>query len=93
MTQIEIIKLEKDGCAPCVWLGKTLEANVERLESAGATLTTLNISENPSLIDEYKITSVPVLVFKRNDIEMTRVPGNVNFDDVLAAVEFAKFKK
>lgn len=90
---IEIIKLEKDGCAPCVWLGKTLEANADRLESEGATLTTLNISENPSLIDEYKITSVPVLVFKRNGIEMTRVHGNVNFDDVLAAIEYTKFKK
>lgn len=90
---IEIIKLEKDGCSPCVWLGKTLEANAARLESEGATLTTLNISENPALIDEYKITSVPVLVFKRNGIEMTRVHGNVNFDDVLAATEFAKFKK
>lgn len=93
MTQIEIIKLEKDGCAPCVWLGKTLKANASRLESAGARLITLNISENPTLIDEYKITSVPVLIFKRSGIEMTRVPGNVNFDDVLAAVEFAKFKK
>lgn len=93
MTQIEIIKLEKDGCSPCVWLGKTLEANAQRLESEGATLTTLNISENPSLIDEYAITSVPVLVFKRNDVEMTRVYGNVNFDDVLAAIEYAKFKK
>mgnify|MGYP000895452671 FL=1 len=89
MTQIEIIKLEKDGCSPCVWLGKTLEANAQRLESEGATLTTLNISENPALIDEY----VPVLVFKRNGIEMTRVHGNVNFDDVLGALEYAKFKK
>lgn len=93
MTQIEIIKLEKDGCSPCVWLGKTLEANAARIESVGATLTTLNISENPALIDEYQITSVPVLVFKRNGIEMTRVYGNVNFDDVLAAIEYAKFKK
>lgn len=93
MTQIEIIKLEKDGCAPCKWLGKTLEANATRLETEGATLTTLNISENPTLIDEYKITSVPVLVFKRNGVEMTRVHGNVNFDDVLAAVEYTKFKK
>jgi len=90
---IEIIKLEKDGCAPCVWLGKTLEANAQRLESEGATLTTLSISENPSLIDEYKITSVPVLVFKRNGAEITRVHGNVNFDDVLAAIEYTKFKK
>lgn len=93
MTQIEIINLEKDGCSPCVWLGKTLEANAQRLESEGATLTTLNVSENPTLIDEYKITSVPVLVFKRNGIEMTRVHGNVNFDDVLAAIEYTKFKK
>lgn len=93
MTKIEIIKLEKDGCSPCVWLGKTLEANAQRLESEGATLTTLNISENPTLIDKYKITSVPILVFKRNGIEMTRVHGNVNFDDVLAAIEYTKFKK
>lgn len=93
MTQIEIIKLEKDGCSPCVWLGKTLEANTARLESEGAAVTTLNVSENPSLIDEYKITSVPVLVFKRNGVEITRVHGNVNFDDVLAALEYAKFKK
>lgn len=90
---IEIIKLEKDGCPPCKWLGRTLADNAERLESEGATLTTLNISENPSLIDEYKITSVPVLVFKRNVVEMARVHGNVNFDDVLAAIEYAKFKK
>ena len=93
MTQIEIIKLEKDGCAPCKWLGRTLADNAARLESEGTTLTTLNINENPSLIDEYKITSVPVLVFKRNGVEMTRVHGNVNFDDVLAAIEYAKFKK
>lgn len=93
MTQIEIIKLEKDGCPPCKWLGRTLADNAARLESEGASLTTMNISENPSLIDEYGITSVPVLVFKRNDVEMTRVHGNVNFDDVLAAIEFAKFKK
>lgn len=93
MTQIEIIKLEKDGCSPCIWLGKTLEANAQRLESEGATLTTLNISENPALIKEYNINSAPVLVFKRNGIEMTRVHGNVNFDDVLAAVEYAKFRK
>jgi len=90
---IEIIKLEKDGCAPCKWLGRTLADNAARLESEGTTLTTLNINENPSLIDEYKITSVPVLVFKRNGVEMTRVHGNVNFDDVLAAIEYAKFKK
>lgn len=90
---IEIIKLEKDGCPPCKWLGRTLADNAERIESEGATLTTLNISEMPHLIDEYKITSVPVLVFKRNGAEMTRVHGNVNFDDVLAALEFAKFKK
>ncbi|MGY3188769.1 thioredoxin family protein [Lysinibacillus sp. TE18511] len=92
MTQIKIIKLEKDGCPPCKWLGRTLADNAARLESEGATLTTMNISENPSLIDEYKITSVPVLVFKRNGVEMTRVHGNVNFDDVLAAIEYAKFK-
>jgi len=93
MAQIEIIKLEKDGCPPCKWLGRTLADNLQRLESEGASLTTLNISENPSLVDEYKITSVPVLVFKRNGVEMTRVHGNVNFDDVLAAIEYAKFKK
>ena len=90
---IEIIKLEKDGCAPCKWLGRTLADNAARLESEGTTLTTLNINENPSLIDEYKITSVPVLVFKRNGVEMTRVHGNVNFDDVLSAIEYARFKR
>lgn len=93
MTQIEIIKLEKDGCPPYKWLGKTLEANAARLELEGATLTTLNISENPTLIDEYNINGAPVLVFKRNGVEMTRVHGNVNFDDVLVAIEYAKFKK
>jgi thioredoxin 1 len=82
---ITIKKFEKPGCRPCAALDAYL--NDKDLDKLGVTLekvdvTTLTDDELAAL----KISSVPVLIFYRNGIEMARSVGlNAidEFDDCL----------
>jgi thioredoxin 1 len=82
---ITIKKFEKPGCRPCAALDAYL--NEKDLDKLGVTLekvdvTTLTDDELAAL----KISSVPVLIFYRNGIEMARSVGlNAidEFDDCL----------
>jgi thioredoxin 1 len=82
---ITIKKFEKPGCRPCAVLDAYL--NEKDIEKLGVTIekvdvTTLTDDELAAL----KISSVPVLIFYRNGIEMARSVGlNAidEFDDCL----------
>ena len=90
MTQIHIVKLEQDDCMPCKALSFAINANMDAIESAGATIDTHNVTQEPELIEKYGISSTPTLIFYRNGVEMTRLPGKVAFAEVLDAIEYAK---
>lgn len=90
---IEIIKLEKNGCMPCIALGYALNEAAEEIAELGATVTTINVSNTPEAIEEYGITSVPVLVFVRNGHEMGRITGNVNIEEVLETIDNINFTR
>lgn len=92
-TQITIKKITKNGCTPCKVVGYMLNAESERLSAEGATVEEINISQNAEAIEQYAIMSTPVLIFERNGIEVNRINGMCNFDDVLGAIELSRFKK
>jgi thioredoxin 1 len=82
---ITIKKFEKANCRPCAALDAYL--NEKDLDKLGVTLEKVDVS---TLTDDelaaLKISSVPVLVFYRNGIEMARAVGlNAidEFDDCL----------
>jgi thioredoxin 1 len=60
------------------------------LFNAGATLVNIDIEEQPEVIDQYGLTSVPVLVFERNGVEVGRIVGLVGTEEIIEAIEFAK---
>lgn len=106
MTQIEIIKLEQDGCMPCKALSFAIDANKDVIAEAGAIVKSYNITQTPkvvntdlaqdgddedlTLVDKFGISSTPVLIFFRNGVEMTRLAGKVAFAEVLDAIDYAK---
>jgi thioredoxin 1 len=85
---ITIKKFSKPDCRPCAALANYI-GDID-LFNAGATLVNIDISEQPEVIDQYGLTSVPVLVLERNGVEVGRIVGLVGTDEIEDAIKFAK---
>jgi thioredoxin 1 len=88
MALISIKKFSRPGCRPCSVLANYLtEIDFAKYD---AELINVDIAEQPEAVDKYKLTSVPVLVFERNGLEITRMIGLHPADAVIDAIEYAK---
>ena len=85
---IKIIKFSKPGCRPCQALANYL-GDID-LFNAGATLVNIDITEHPEVIDQYGLSSVPVMVFERSGVEVHRLVGLRPTEEILDAIEHAK---
>jgi thioredoxin 1 len=88
MAIITIKKFSKKDCRPCAALANYI-GDID-LFNAGATLVNIDIAEQPEVIDQYGLTSVPVLVMERNGVEVGRIVGLVGTEEIIEAIEFAK---
>jgi thioredoxin 1 len=102
MAIITIKKFSKNGCRPCQALANFI-GDVD-LFNAGATLENINISDekikiggkdltSEEVIENYKLQSVPTLLFERNGVEVGRIVGLVGTEEIIEAIEFAKVAK
>ncbi|CAM3634097.1 thioredoxin family protein [Mesobacillus zeae] len=81
-------KFSKPNCRPCQALANYI-GDID-LFNVGATLENIDISEHPEVIDQYGLTSVPVLIFFRNGVEVHRINGLRPTEEIIDAIEFAK---
>lgn len=91
MAIITIKKFSRPGCMPC----RVLENYLGDMDlfGLGATLENIDITEHPEVISKYDLSSVPVLVFERNGVEMTRLIGLRPVDEIIDAIMLAKEAK
>jgi thioredoxin 1 len=88
MAIVTIKKFSKPNCRPCAALANYI-GDID-LFNVGATLVNVDITEQPEVIDQYGLTSVPVLVMERNGVEVGRIVGLVGTEEIIEAIEFAK---
>ena len=88
---VTIKKFSKPNCRPCAALANYI-GDID-LFNAGATLENIDISEKPEVIDQYGLTSVPVLVFERSGVEVHRIIGLRPTEEIIDAIEHAKVAK
>ena len=91
--EITIRKLGKPGCRPCAILSYGIASITDKLTEEHAVVIEHDIVAEPELIAKYGITGVPVLVFERNGVEITRLNGLVSADEIVDAVEYAKVSR
>jgi thioredoxin 1 len=91
MAIITIKKFSRPGCRPCTVLANYI-GDID-LFNAGATLENIDIEERPEVIDQYGLTSVPVLVFERSGVEVHRITGLRPTEEIIDAIEHAKVAK
>jgi thioredoxin 1 len=85
---ITIKKFSKPGCVPCKVLANYL-GEID-LPALNAELVEIDIADQPEAIDQYGLTSVPVLIFERSGVEVTRMIGLRPVEEIVSAIEHAK---
>lgn len=85
---IEILKFSRKTCVPCRVLSNYL-GEVDLAEH-NATLTEIDIDDEPTAIDTHKLSGVPTMIFLRNGIEITRFTGLRGTDEIIDAINVAK---
>jgi thioredoxin 1 len=99
MAIITIKKFSRNGCRPCQALANFI-GDID-LFNAGATLENINISDekikiggkeftSDEIVGNYKLQSVPTLIFERSGVEVGRITGLVGTEEIIDAIEFAK---
>lgn len=83
----ELIKISKPNCAPCMKVEQYLGVIKEQLERNEVKITTHDIVDEPHIIEQYGIMGVPVLIVKRDGVEISRLEGYINGPgEILAAL-------
>lgn len=77
MSKVTVVKFSKDNCRPCHMLAGEL-AKID-FNAVGVNLVEYNVSkpENMYLIDDYRLSSAPVLVIEVDGKEVERIHGYV----------------
>jgi thioredoxin-like negative regulator of GroEL len=58
-----------------------------------AALTEIDIDDEPTSIDTYKLTGVPTVIMLRNGVEITRFTGLRGTDEIIDAINVAKERR
>jgi thioredoxin 1 len=91
MAIITIKKFSRQDCRPCKVLANYL-GEID-LFGLGATLENIDIEENPEVIEQYGLSSVPVIVMERSGVEVHRIIGLRPTEEIIDAIEHAKVAK
>jgi thioredoxin 1 len=66
----KVLKFQASWCGPCKILSSTLSKITTDVE-----IEEIDIEQNPTLTQQYKIRGVPTLVMVEDDVELKRVVG------------------
>jgi thioredoxin 1 len=88
MAIITIKKFSRNDCRPCKALANYL-GDMD-LFGLGATLENIDIEEHPEVVEQYGLSSVPVLVMERSGVEVNRLIGLRPTEEIIDAIEHAK---
>lgn len=79
-----IIDCYGDQCSACVMLAPVFDAAADEL--SGIAFGRINISQYPSIAEEYNIDAMPTLLYYRGGKLVNTVTGSMERDELLAEI-------
>jgi thioredoxin 1 len=87
---IEIKKFFRPNCRPCTVIDNYLGELKETGALDGVVIAHYNALNVPDLVEKYGLSSVPVLIFCRNGLEITRITGMTDQETIVDCVKMAR---
>jgi thioredoxin 1 len=75
-----------EWCGPCRTLAPIVEAVAEQYAST-ARVVKLNVDDNPSVMERYRVEAIPTLILFQDGEEKDRIIGAVSKETIARAVE------
>jgi thioredoxin 1 len=75
-----------EWCGPCRALAPIVEAVAEQYASA-ARVVKLNVDDNPSVVQRYRVQAIPTLILFQDGEEKERIIGTVSQEAIARAIE------
>jgi thioredoxin 1 len=73
-------------CGPCRALAPIVEAVAEQY-AGSAQVVKLNVDDNPSVVEKYRIQAIPTLIVFRDGEEKKRILGAVSREEIARAID------
>jgi len=73
-------------CGPCRTLAPIVEAVAEQY-AGSAQVVKLNVDDNPSVVEKYRIQAIPTLIVFRDGEETQRILGAVSREEITRAID------
>ena len=73
-------------CGPCRALAPIVEAVAEQY-AGSAQVVKLNVDDNPSVVEKYRIQAIPTLIVFRDGEETQRILGAVSREEITRAID------
>lgn len=82
---MKIIKIGALWCPACLITNKALDKFIS--ENNDVELINLDYDFDEEIVKKYNVgTTLPVLIFEENNIELFRLTGEKNYDEIVKAV-------
>jgi thioredoxin 1 len=75
-----------EWCGPCRTLAPIVEGVAEQYAGA-ARVVKLNVDDNPSLVQRYRVQAIPTLILFQDGEEKERIIGAVSKETIVHAIE------
>jgi thioredoxin 1 len=75
-----------EWCGPCRTLAPIVEAVAEQYAGT-ARVVKLNVDDNPSVMERYRVEAIPTLILFQDGEEKDRIIGAVSKETIARAVE------
>jgi len=82
---LAIVDFWSSTCVPCMKYKPVFE-DVSSSPPGGILMVTANVDENPSLVSQFNIQSIPTTLFLQSGQEMNRLEGILSKNDLLSAI-------
>ena len=78
--KLVVVDFFAEWCMPCLMLSPVIEEFADRMKDV--KFVKINIDENESLAEKYKVSSVPTLVIFKEGSEIDRINGNILGEEI-----------
>lgn len=90
---IVVIDYYADWCGPCKVLSPTVEEIAQDKDYEDITFYKVNVDDNPNIANQYRIYSIPTLIYYKDGYEINRSVGVISKDAIIQYIISTKEKE